>query len=289
MPAIALFPHSEFYEAYYAAAEIVSTECDTLLFTKRLGEEFNVPCAGFPKKSLDKFSKVLREKGYTVVVQTELDLEVVNQTSQVLPDDFQLNSDIDLIQQTIDSLHTCYSRFHYYVSQRISNRFKQPDKYLLKCKAKDIRDFLEKLNKFLLLWHDANFSSLHNPAFHKYLSDLACIIRRVQGDSNLRQMNLNVIEALQRLYQDLVRLVPAGESVQLCLFDSLETFHEEVRESKFIHKVMIDFEWIPVLAGVSRLLRRFCEKVVTFPVSLVCPKSSWRSAFNGCQLSFANI
>lgn len=286
MTVIALYPHSEFYEAYYAAAEIVSTECDTLLFKKRLGEEFNVPCAGFPRKSLDKFSKVLRDKEYTVVVQTELDLEVVNQINQVLPDDSQLNSDIDLIQQTIDSLHTCYSRLHYYVSQRISNRFKQPAKYLLKCKAKDIRDFLEKLNKSLLRWQDANLQELHNPAFHKYLSDLACIIRRVQYD---RQMNLNVIEALQHLYESLVCLVPAGESVQLCLFDSLETFHEEVRESKFIHKVMIDSEWIPVLAGVSRLLRRFCRKVVTFPVSLVCPKSSWRSAFNGCQLSFANI
>jgi hypothetical protein len=77
-------------------------------------------------------------------------------------------------------------------------------------------------------------------------------------------MNLNVIEALQHLYQALVRLVPAGESVQLCLFDSLETFQEEVRESKFIHKVMINSEWIPVLACVSRLLRRFCKKVGFF-------------------------
>lgn len=201
----------------------------------------------------------------------------------------KLDTDVDLIQECIDSLHTCYSRLHFYSSQRISNRYKQPAEYLLKCKSKEIRAFLEKLNKSLLRWQDANLQELHNPAFHKYLSDLACIIWRVQYDPNLRQMNLNVIEALQHLYQALVRLVPAGESVQLCLFDSLETFHEEVRESKFIHKVMINSEWIPVLACVSRLLRRFCKKVVTFPVSLICPKSSWRSAFNGFQLSFANI
>ena len=109
MSVIVLFPNSEFYEAYYAAAKIVSAECDIRLFKKyRFGGELNlnVPCAGFHKSSLDKFTEVLQRKGHTVFVQTELDLEVVNQTSQVLSYDSQLNSDIDLIQQTIDSLHT---------------------------------------------------------------------------------------------------------------------------------------------------------------------------------------
>jgi len=289
MPIIALFPNSEFYESYYAAAEIVSAECDTLLFKKRLVDNLRVPCAGFPRESLDKFTKILQLKGYTVVVQTELNLETVNQTSQVLTDACQLDTEIDLIQGCIDSLHTCYSRLYSYSSQRISNRYKQPGKYLLKCKSKEIRGFLEKLNKSLLRWHDANLQELHNPVFHQYISDLAHIIRLVQYDSNLRQMDLAVLEALQHLYQALVCLIPADESIQLSLFDSQVTFFEEIKESKFIHKIMIDFEWIPVLAGVSRLLRRFCEKVVTYPVSLVCSKSSWRSAFSGRQLSFADI
>ncbi|EDX73223.1 MutS domain I protein [Coleofasciculus chthonoplastes PCC 7420] len=291
MSVVALFPNSEFYEAYYAAAKIVSAECDIFLFKKRLGEQLHVPCAGFPKVSLDKFTKILQAKGYTVVVQTELNLDVVNQTSQVLidDDDSQLDSDVDLIQESIDSLHICYSRLYYYASQRISNRFKQPGKYLLKCKAKEVRGFLEKLNKSLLCWQDANLQELRNPAFHQYLSDLAYIIRLVQYDSNLRQMNLNVLEALQSLYQALIQLIPSDESVQLSLFDSQVTFFEEIKESKFIHKVMIDFEWIPVLAVVGRLLRRFCEKVVTFPACLVSLKSSWRSVFSGRQLSFADI
>lgn len=288
MPTIILFPNSEFYEAYYAAAKIVSVECDTFLFKKRLGDQLDVPCAGFPKSSLDKFTKLLQSKGYTIAVQTELNLEVVNQTSQVL-DDSHLEFDVDLIQYAIDSLHTCYFRLHYYSSQRISNRFKQPGKYLLKCKAKEVRGFLEKLNKSLLRWQDANLQELRNPAFHQYLSDLAYIIRLVQYDSNLRQMNSDVLEALQGLYQALVRLIPAGESIQLSLFDSQVTFFEEIKSSKFIHKVMIDFEWIPVLAFVGRLLRRFCEKVVVFPVCLVSSKSSWCSAFSGRQLSFADI
>jgi len=95
---VTLFPNSEFYEVYYAAAKIVSVECDAFLFKKRLGNQLDVPCAGFPKSSLDKFVKILQSKGYTVVVQTELNLEVVNQTSQVLidDDDSQLDSDVDL-------------------------------------------------------------------------------------------------------------------------------------------------------------------------------------------------
>jgi len=109
--------------------------------------------------------------------------------------------EIDLIQNCIDSLHVCYSRLYSYSSQRISNRFKQPGKYLLKCKSKEIRAFLEKLNKSLLRWHDANLQELHNPAFYQYISDLAYIIRLIQYDSNLRQMNSGVLEALQRLYQ----------------------------------------------------------------------------------------
>lgn len=206
-------------------------------------------------------------------------------------DNCQLDVEIDLIQNCIDSLHTCCSRLHSYSSQRISNRYKQPGKYLLKCKSKEIRGFLEKLNKSLLRWHDANLQELHNPAFHQYISDLAYIIRLVQYDSNLRQMDSGVLEALQHLYQALVGLIPVHESIQLSLFDSQVTFFEEIKESKFIHKIMIDFEWVPVLAGVSRLLRRFCEKVVTYPypVSLVCSKSSWRSAFSSRQLSFADI
>lgn len=288
MPVIALFPNSEFYESYYAAAKIVSVECDTFLFKKRLGDDC-VFCAGFPMESLDKFTKILQRKGYTVVVQTELDLETVKQTSQVLTDNYQLDTEVDLIQECIDSLHICYFRLYSYSSQRISNRYKQPGKYLLKCKSKEIRSFLEKLNKSLLRWQDANLQELHNPAFHKYISDLAYIIRLVEYDSNLRQMNSGVLEALQSLYQSLIQLISAGESIQLSLFDSQTTFLEEIKESKFIHKIMIDFEWIPVLAGVSRLLRRVCEKVVTYPVSLVCSKSSWRSAFSSRQLSFADI
>jgi hypothetical protein len=290
MPVVVLFPNSEFYEAYYAAAKIVSVECDTFLFKKRLGEELDVPCAGFPKSSLDKFIKILQSKGYTVVVQTEFNLEMVSQTSQVLSDDSQLDSEVDLIQECIDSLHTSYSRLHYYASQRISNRFKQPGKYLLKCKAKEVREFLEKLNNSLLRWQDANLKELRNLAFNQYLSDLAYIIRLVRYDSNLRQMNSDVLEALQNLYQALVRLIPAKESVQLSLFDSKVTFFEEIKPSKLIHKVLIDFEWVPVLAAVGRLLRRFCERLVTYPLSLVSPcKSSWRSVFIGRQLSFADI
>jgi hypothetical protein len=198
-------------------------------------------------------------------------------------------SEIDLIQNCIDFLHICYSRLYSYSSQRISNRFKQPGKYLLKCKSKEIRGFLEKLNKSLLRWQDASLQELHNLAFHKYISDLAYIIRLVQYDSNLRQMNSGVLEALQHLYQVLVILIPAGDAIQLSLFDSQATFFEEIKESKFIHKILLDFEWVPVLAGVGRLLRRVCEKVVTYPASLVSPKSSWCSAFIGRQLSFVDI
>jgi hypothetical protein len=212
---------------------------------------------------------------------------VAKQISQVLSDNSQDSS--SCIQNCVDSLKICYSRLHYYTSQRISNRFKQPGKYLLKCKSKEIREFLEKLNKSLERWGDAKLKELHNPAFHQYISDLAYIIRLVQYDSNLRQMDSNVLEALQHLYQNLSRLIPDYESIQLSLFDSSDTFHEEIKENKFIHKVMIDFEWVPVLAFVGRFLRRFSKKVVSFPASLVCPKSSWRSVFNGRQLSFADI
>lgn len=187
------------------------------------------------------------------------------------------------LQKSIDLVHIAFSRLHSYATQRISNRYKQPDKFLLREKARQIRSHLERINRSILIWSDSGFTQLSSPDFAIYISDLAAIIRLIPHESNLRQMNVKVLEALQALYDELIEFIPIGYSVQLSLFLASDTFHEEVKESKLIHKVMIDFEWVPVLACVSKLLRAFSEKVIIYPASLICPKSSWRSGFSFVQ------
>jgi hypothetical protein len=288
MPVIALFLNAEFYEAYYAAAKIVSAECDTFLFKKRLGDDLRVPCAGFPKGSLDKFTKLLQRKGYTVVVQTELDLETVNQTSQVLTDDCQLDAEIDLIQECIDSLHICYSRLHYYATQRMSNRYKQPGKYLLREKARELRSFIEKMNRSFIVWRDSQ-----NPVMDWILPDYICDINslliRFDRDCNLRLFNSEVKEAFQTLYHRMIKILAPGQSVQLEMFGSGDTFDEQLTAKVNHEKVFINCDWVPALAVVGRFIRRCSRKLFVYPASLVCPKSFWQSVFSGRQLSFADV
>ena len=190
----------------------------------------------------------------------------------------------------LDTLEVAFSRLHYYSSKRIPKPSKRPAEYLLKCGAKDVRKFLSKLSKYL-----RNFSCHSNPAgslnssdygflqLSRWTSDLACLIRKIRSDCNLKNFSDNIFQSLDLLYQQLFSLLPGGY-LQLELFNSQDTFHEEIKESKLIHKILIDFEWVPVLAFVGKFLRTISEKVLDFPASLVCPKSSWCSTVSFTQL-----
>lgn len=186
---------------------------------------------------------------------------------------------VDKYQKTIDSLHKVYSRLYPYAVRRISNRYKQPGQYLLREKARELRVFVEQINRSFLLWQEAGLPQLNNPNFHKYISDVARLIRRCRSDCNLRLFGSEVLEAFQAFYDYLIQFI--GEPIQLELFDSQDTFHEdESIKSKFVCQAFINFEWVPVFKCVAKFLERISEKILNYPASLVCPKSAWVSAFS---------
>jgi hypothetical protein len=90
----------------------------------------------------------------------------------------------------------------------------------------------------------------------------------------------------------MIKILTPGQSVQLDMFGSGDSFSEQLTAKVIHEKVFINCEWVPVLAVVGRFLRHCSRKLLVCPASLVCPKSSWRSAFGSrqCrQLSFADV
>lgn len=191
-------------------------------------------------------------------------------------------------QETIDILHKAFSRLHSYVSQRISNRYKQPNKYLLREKARELRAFIEKMNRSFLVWRDSE-NPVTDWILSEYISDINALLIRFDKHSILRQFGSEIKEIFRALYDQMIKFISVGQSVQLEIFDSNQTFFEdESIKSKYVCQIFIDFEWVSVLKSVGLLLNRIKDGILSFPSSLLA-KSLWKSAFSFRQLSFADI